>query len=182
MASDMASGSAVRRTGMGSVPGLKSFEGLLGGAGEGEDEILRRREKSSWSASAGAWCLRGEAGEGRAAAGRAGGGRGERAGGGGGGGGRSRVGFALGKKKDERVWGTECCATDPSVRRLRAVSLASRSVGWSSRWWSLALGLRGGGFWWMSGIVGIGKDWQGSYGEQLRVRVLLLLRSLAELC
>lgn len=54
MVSEMASGSAVRRRG--SAVGLKSFP--FGGRG---DEILRRREKSSGSASG--WCcgsLRGD--------------------------------------------------------------------------------------------------------------------------
>jgi hypothetical protein len=50
---DMGSGSVVRLIGMGSVSGLNSFLALVDweGLGEGEDDILSLREKSSGSAS-----------------------------------------------------------------------------------------------------------------------------------
>jgi hypothetical protein len=50
---DMGSWSAVRLIGMGSVSGLKSFLALVDweGLGEGDEDILSLREKSSGSAS-----------------------------------------------------------------------------------------------------------------------------------
>jgi hypothetical protein len=74
-ASDIDSGSAVRFMGIGSVSGLNNLElWCLDEGGVGEEDILRRREKSSGSASTAGretpWCtagwdLRGDAGEGR---------------------------------------------------------------------------------------------------------------------
>ena len=73
MDSDIDSGSAVRLIGIGSVSGLKSFLGLCEvvnweGLGDGEEDILSLREKSSGSASGvgrvcGEGCFRGEEGD-----------------------------------------------------------------------------------------------------------------------
>lgn len=53
VAPDMGSGSFVRLIGMGSISGTNSFLALvdLEGLGEGEEDILGLREKSSGSAS-----------------------------------------------------------------------------------------------------------------------------------
>jgi hypothetical protein len=141
----------MRRMGIGSVSGLNSFEeaaGLAcdkGGRGVGGLEILRRRENSSWSASATLVERLGDTGVdlSAAAAGKSPRERSarevEEAGGncGAWGRSRSRSGLSLERggleQKSKPRARTKKKETDPALRRRKARIFSSMSVGWGSR-------------------------------------------------